>query len=64
MKSITCKASNDIVTSSTRDRNHPTIVMQINATEFNKSEINPSQSVNASQRLKKSIRDIVYTFMK
>ena len=33
MKSITCKASNGIVTSSKRDRNDAAVVMQINFTE-------------------------------
>ena len=38
MKSITCKASNesnDIVASSTRDRNDAAVVMQINFTYLN-----------------------------
>ena len=35
MKSIICKASNDIVTSSARVRNDAAVVMQINFTEFN-----------------------------
>ena len=45
MKSITCKTSIDIVSSSTaRDRNDAAeIVMQINFTQL-KSEINASQS--------------------
>ena len=34
MKSITCKASNNIVASSTRDRNDAAVVMQINFTEL------------------------------
>ena len=51
-KSIACKASNDIVTISTRDRNDTAVVMQINFTEL-KSEIYASQRINASQCLKK-----------
>ena len=34
MKSITCKASNDIVISSKRDRSEAAVVMQINITEL------------------------------
>ena len=52
MKSITCKGSNDIVTSSTRDRNDAAVVMQINFTEL-KSEIKATQRINALQCLKK-----------
>ena len=46
MKSITCKASNDTITSSKRDRNESdaAVVMQINFTEL-KSEINAPQSL-------------------
>ena len=46
MKSMTCKANNDIVTSSKRDRNDAAVVMQINFIEL-KSEINASQKINA-----------------
>ena len=53
MKSFSCKASNDIVPSSTRDRNDAAVVMQINFTLL-KSEINASQRNNASQCLKKN----------
>ena len=56
MKSITCKANIDIVTSSKRDRNGAAVVMQKNFTEL-KSEI------CASQSLEKSIGDIVYSFI-
>ena len=45
MKSFTCKASNDIVISSKRDRNEAAAVMPINFTEL-KSEINVSQRIN------------------
>ena len=63
MKSFSCKASNDIVPSSTRDRNDAAVVMQINFTLL-KSVINASQRNNASQCLKKNtISDIVYSFM-
>ena len=68
MKSFTCKASNDIVIKSKRDRNEAAVVIQINFTEL-KYEINASQRLNASQRingsqsLKKSIGDRVYSFM-
>ena len=44
MKSITYKASNDIVTSLTRDRNDALVVIHINFTEL-KSEINASQRI-------------------
>ena len=47
MKSITCKTSNDIVTSSTRDRNDAAVVMQMNLTEL-KYEINTPKRINAS----------------
>ena len=40
-----CKASNDIVIKSKRDRNEAAVVMQINFTEL-KSEINASQRIN------------------
>ena len=56
MKSITCNANIDIVTSSKRDRNGAAVVMQKNFTEL-KSEI------YASQSLEKSIGDIVYSFI-
>ena len=46
MKSFTCKASNDIVIESKRDRNEAAVVMQINFTQL-KSEINASQRINA-----------------
>ena len=52
MKSITSKASNHTVFSSTRDGNDAALVMQINFTEL-KSETIASQKVNASQSLKK-----------
>ena len=41
MKSFACKASNDIVINSKRDKNEAAVVMQINFTEL-KSEINVS----------------------
>ena len=50
MKSFTCKASNDIVIKSKRDRNEDAVVIQINFTEL-KYEINPSQRITASQRI-------------
>ena len=50
MESITVKASNDIITSSTSDRNDAAVVMIINLI---KSQINASQKINASQSLKK-----------
>ena len=58
MKSITCKANSDIVTTLKRDRNDTAVVMQINFTEL-KFESNASRRINASQ----SIGIIVYGFM-
>ena len=52
MKSFTCKASNDIVIKSKRNRNEVAVVIQINFTE-SRSEINASQRIKASQSLKK-----------
>ena len=49
MKSFTCKATNDIVIKSKRDRNEAAVVMQINSAKL-KPEINASQRTNASQR--------------
>ena len=47
MKSITCKANIDIVTSpsSKRDRNDAAVVTRIKFTEFNYSEIKASQRI-------------------
>ena len=50
MKSFTCKASNDIVIKSKRDRNEAAVVMQINFTEL-KFEINASRRINTRQRI-------------
>ena len=50
MKSFTCKASNNIVINSMRDRNEAAVVMQINFTEL-KSEINASERINTQQRI-------------
>ena len=56
MKSITCKASDGIITivQHVRDINDAAVVMQINFTLL-KSEINGSQKNNASQCLKKEL---------
>ena len=55
-KSIAYKAYIDIVTSSSRDRNGTTVVIQINFAEL-KFEI------NANTKSEKSNGDIVYSFM-
>ena len=63
VKYITYKANIDIDTSSSRDWSDTAFVMEINFAEL-KSEMNASQSINASQSLKKVyIGDIVYNFM-
>ena len=51
MKSITCIANIDIVTSSKIDRKEPAVVMQIKFTEL------------INTRTEKSIGDIIYSFM-
>ena len=60
MKYTTYKANIDIVTSSSRDRSGNAVLMQINFAELN-SVMNASQSINASQSLKKYILVIYYT---